>query len=359
MNGATGPLLSIVIATRNDNYAPNMAARQTSALRHLIGQLERRAIPSEVIVVDWNPPSGQPGLVETMPWPRTTEWVSCRVITVPSAIHHTYRHSHLRGMHAAAAWNAGIRRARAPFVLPKSADTFYSEPLADFLGAGGFERGVIYRCDRIDVEADTLDLTAPLPGAAPILRRFGPLPAPFAGIPALHTNACGDFLLMEREAWQAIRGFEEDQGVISPDVDGLALYAAVKAGGRQQLLDHAAVVVKPAHAYGAERRVCRHLHLGWLLRHALLIALRASPERHLRQRIRHDYPRRRLVGYPGVVLPSYARNFLGRLHGWYLEGADLRINGPEWGCANRDLPNTTVRRAAAWDIAEAHAPGPA
>ena len=55
-----GPYLSIVGWTRNDGYTANYAPRTTHAIGVLARQLEAHRVPSEVVVVEWNPPADRP-----------------------------------------------------------------------------------------------------------------------------------------------------------------------------------------------------------------------------------------------------------------------------------------------------------
>jgi len=52
----------------------------------------------------------------------------------------------------------------------------------------------------------------------------------------IHVNACGDFQLMAREHWHALRGYPEFEA-FSMNVDGLFSYIADAAGVKEQVLD--------------------------------------------------------------------------------------------------------------------------
>ncbi len=54
--------------------------------------------------------------------------------------------------------------------------------------------------------------------------------------PLLHTNACGDFTLMSREDWFAVRGYPEWE-IFSFHLDSVLLYIAHYAGIREIILD--------------------------------------------------------------------------------------------------------------------------
>ena len=293
----TEPRLSIVIATRNDDYVSGMADRQQISLSFIIQQLEKFELASEIIIVDWNPPADKPELAKVLIWPRELRWVSVRTVIVPNEVHTTYAYSEKSGMHAAAAWNVGLRRAKGQFLLPKSADTFFSDALVKYLAQESLSEDCVYRCDRVDMPAEAVNRwqkNQQLGVDELMIKRFSRLVQPIAGVPALHTNACGDFLLMSRQSWYEIRGFIESDGVFSADVDGLALHAAVKSGAKEVELPDDCIVAKPYHGRGVEWRVRRELRLGWMLRHLMLLLRQASAEQHLAARNKYDYPKRRL-----------------------------------------------------------------
>ncbi len=59
------PYVTFVSYFRNDNYTSDFVLRVRRATRFLVGQLQRAALESEVILVEWNPPPGRPLIVES------------------------------------------------------------------------------------------------------------------------------------------------------------------------------------------------------------------------------------------------------------------------------------------------------
>ena len=231
------PLISFVICSRNDDYVDGMLARQQAALDILADQLNEFEIQAEIIFVDWNSPPDRPDLPQALKWPPSGRFVSSRVIVVKNEIHLRFRHAEYLGMHLALGFNVGIRRAEGRFILPKSADTFYSDEAVQYLGSANLGGQTFYRCERCDVHPAVLTLTGEAREtffracADSVLRRYlrPEIPRGY-GIPALHTNASGDFLLMAKENWWQIRGFKEWDSVVALDVDGLAMHAAHAVG---------------------------------------------------------------------------------------------------------------------------------
>jgi hypothetical protein len=52
----------------------------------------------------------------------------------------------------------------------------------------------------------------------------------------LHTNACGDFAMMDKESWERLHGYSEYDGY-SFYIDGLLVFSAHAAGIRQKELE--------------------------------------------------------------------------------------------------------------------------
>ena len=63
----------------------------------------------------------------------------------------------------------------------------------------------------------------------------------------LHTNACGDFLLMSRTMWRTVRGFPLDNTVLSLDCDSLIMHAAVALGSHEIRLPPSCRIFKGRH----------------------------------------------------------------------------------------------------------------
>jgi len=60
------PYISIVGWVRNDGYMDGYLPRIRHAIRVLVSQLQRHRVPSEVIVVEWNPPVDRPLIADLL-----------------------------------------------------------------------------------------------------------------------------------------------------------------------------------------------------------------------------------------------------------------------------------------------------
>ena len=109
------PYVTFVSYFRNDNYTSDFVLRVKRATRFLVGQLERAALESEVVLVEWNPPPGRPLIVESLgPLPQGGN-VRVRAIIVGKEHHQPFVGSQEWGMNPAAAANVGLRRAEGRF----------------------------------------------------------------------------------------------------------------------------------------------------------------------------------------------------------------------------------------------------
>ncbi len=249
------PYVTFVTFFRNDGYTDDFDLRVRQATRFLVRQLQRFGIDSEIILVEWNPPAGDALLIDSLgPLPQGG-CVQVRGIVVGKEHHQGFRGAHEWGMHPAAAANVGLRRARGQYVSPKAADSYLSDEIVAVLARRDLAGNTMYRCDRHDVvlgtsellEADDTALLSRLQSLESTPHEYLP-PPPHWHIRDLHTNACGDFLLMSGALWQSMGGYPLDDTVLSLDCDSMIMHAAAARGVREVCLPPACRVYKGAHA---------------------------------------------------------------------------------------------------------------
>ena len=330
-----------------------MLLRQQTSLDILIEQLEKYELESEIIVVEWNPPDHRPRLKDAFHFHDTARMVTVRIITVDGRYHRGYRYADIRPIHCHVAANVGIRRARATFVLPRAADTFYSEPLVKFLASRLLSANHVYRCDRYDFSAEVLRE----PGSQTeiflqacdqnVVERHG-LDANCPGVPPLRWGTVGDFLLMSSERWWAIRGFWQTHDVIGWDCDTLALNAAHGTGASQVVLPQDCRVFKPAHRLTSNLRV-RSNHTP--LTSALSRLARALIPPRIRCSIRYalNVPKRTIEFVDAEVFDSFERIVLPHARKWAKGIGPFYLNDENWGLGEVEFPETVVRRAK-WEV---------
>jgi hypothetical protein len=148
------PYLSVVVTARNDDHGGNLLRRMQVFVDAWINQSKRHNLPSELIVVEWNPPAERERLVTALRWPAETGPCQVRIIEVPAEVHSQYRHAAALPLYQMIAKNVGIRRARGEFILATNIDIVFSDELMEFLARRRLEQGKMYRIDRTDVMSD-------------------------------------------------------------------------------------------------------------------------------------------------------------------------------------------------------------
>jgi hypothetical protein len=154
MSSTREPYLSVVVTARSDDHGGNLLGRMQAFVNCWIGHVRRYQIPSELIVVEWNPPPDRPRLCDALHWPDDLGPCEIRFIEVPPELHRRYEHPEALPLYQMIGKNAGIRRARGRFVLATNIDILFSSELAAFFAQQRLEPGRTYRIDRYDVMSD-------------------------------------------------------------------------------------------------------------------------------------------------------------------------------------------------------------
>ena len=155
------PYLSLVVTARNDDHGGNLLGRMQIFVDGWLAQARRYNIPSELIIVEWNPPAGRPPLAEALRWPADSRPCDVRLITVPPEIHNRFEHGANLPLYQMIGKNVGIRRARGRFILATNIDILFSDELAALLGSQQLRTDRMYRIDRHDAMSD-------VPAGAPV-----------------------------------------------------------------------------------------------------------------------------------------------------------------------------------------------
>lgn len=312
------PYLSVVCASRNDDHGGDPLRRTQIFVSSLARQAEALKLPTELIIVDWNPVADRPGLAGVLQLPSESSYCQARVITVPTELHRRFKYSEKLPFFQMIAKNVGIRRARGEFILATNIDIIFSQELMTFIAHQRLDPNRMYRVDRYDIKAGipleyTLEQTLEYAWKNPIRtnRRFGPaalldhlygddparrhcipnpeffetlngfeavqhdgawLVTPDGGVPMgeIHTNACGDFTLLSREAWERISGYAEFASY-SFNIDSVGVYAAHYGGIEEVSLVPPCVCFHIEHSLGSgwtpegERKLFERLNVAEIL----------------------------------------------------------------------------------------------
>ena len=206
MTAPEAPPLSIVVTRRHDDYGGDRPARVFRALGFNHEKLAARAVPHEIVFVEWNPVPGKRLLAEQIEAALPGVAHDALVAYVADARYQEACTLNPRlGFLEFLAKNVGIRRARGRFVLTTNTDVFFGPELVDRFAAGVLDAGIVYRTNRVDVKFGideshiTWDLLADPRNHVPR--------QPIA--PPLYAGAAGDFVLIDRETFHRLRGYNE------------------------------------------------------------------------------------------------------------------------------------------------------
>ena len=224
------PALSIVLTGRNDDHGADFKARFFRTLRFNARQLSARGIPHEFVFVEWAPPADRPRLVDlvfdAIPDldPAALAWY-----VVDAEYHHAFSLNPRLQYQEFIAKNVGIRRARGRVVLATNCDVYLGRQVLDALERDRFEPGIVYRAARYDLK-ERCDENGPkwseledpenLDGPARRLK------------PPLMAGGTGDFVLLDRETFHRLRGFNEVYRVARIGVDRNFITKALSSGLR-------------------------------------------------------------------------------------------------------------------------------
>ena len=273
------PRVSIVFAVHNPSYAGNLLRRTQTCLRNLIELANRHRFPLEIVIVEWNPHPQHAPFREGLSWPDSLGTVRLRFIEVPAELHLRLPNADRIPIFEYLAKNVGLRRACGQYLLATNPDLVYSEALIRFLAGHRPAPGRFYRVDRSDLsmdvpETDSIDtqLTFCKGHVARVHAYFGSFTPRAQGSPApdwrsileseyaalrsggtlpdgpkheteatmlfpldgLHRNAAGDFFLMARRHWLALRGYPEIY--THSHIDAIMCWMASSAGLTQTIL---------------------------------------------------------------------------------------------------------------------------
>ncbi|HYD04397.1 MAG TPA: hypothetical protein VEC60_01675 [Reyranella sp.] len=324
------------------------------AISCLAWQLEKAGVDAEIVFTEWNPPADRPLLLDLFALPKTLRHVAVRGIVVPGEYHRIYAGADERGFHSAEAGNVGLRRARGRFVTPKSSDTFLSPATIAMIARRDLDADTIYRIDRHDVAVDDQRIWE-LDDEA-LLARLAALPSvPHAwidqsahwGLRDLHTNACGDFLLMSSSYWRGVRGHSLDPTVLSLDIDSLVMHAAAALGARECRWPDDCRVYKPSHPNVSSSRIAL-VWSPWQRMLDRILSEKVSQTAALWARMAFDYPRRRVRGIDSVLGASIERNFVRPARRWARGAIPVPTQPQNWGLADVALEERPLCQAG-WE----------
>ena len=262
--------LSIVTGIRKNDADQYWLNRMQLYVNGLISQCRYFNIDAELIVIEWNKDETESSVFDLLSWPTTLGPLSIRFIQVPPIIHYKIENSDKINFFQYIAVNVGVRRARGKFVLVTSIDVLLSKELAKFIGERRLKTKCCYRVNRHDIGLKNLPFDVPIEKQLELcannvmrihgingtkvfkinktacnkdkyacraefikdsLQAFNSFRTKNSKEPPF-TNASGDFILMDRESWFALRGYPEVPKS-QLYIDGLIVYMAYVSGVSQ------------------------------------------------------------------------------------------------------------------------------
>ena len=221
------PFLNIVVTGRNDDYGGQFAKRFCRALTFNLEQLAEKNLTAEVCLVEWNPVSGRPLLTEELQ-SLLPKWCQRQVTSyvVDSRYQEALSLNPKLGYLEYVAKNVGIRRADARLVLATNTDILFSSPLVEKMSSGELVDGRVYRANRIDLKLgiDESKIHNNLLDNPSNHVPRSPIKPPF------YAGAAGDFILLDRDTFTRLRGFNEVYRLARFGVDHNFLVKARSSG---------------------------------------------------------------------------------------------------------------------------------
>ncbi len=280
------PYISFVIAGRNDDYGGDFNDRLSNSVNQLAHLVEKFRLPSEYIVVNYNPIAEKPSLSQAISWPEKRNYLRIRIITITNEIHKQLENPQVRKslpFYEYIAKNSGIRRARGEYICAANPDILFHPRIITWLSKRPLRRNYYYRTDRCDfkkpisppppdpaefikwlkstiyriyLKGNHYEQKMPFGLTLPVLRLYNrgvlKLELFFSRYPRMgvslgwvvnyhnaeyryHCNVSGDFMMMHRDRWSDLHSYPENTR-ISLHTDSLFVVAAGVNGLKEKVL---------------------------------------------------------------------------------------------------------------------------
>lgn len=296
LNDDKKPLISFVLAGRNDNYGGDFKLRLQRCISSLFNQLNAYNVSSEIIFVNYNPlPDSEISVF--IAWPKSNEFITVKIITVSTELHEDFvKINEVKNVPVLEypAKNAGIRRAKGTFILSMNPDIILDD--AFFLDIPNLKKECYYRCNRFDfelneegLESDALITYAQkhickiwvkaiskeikvgsfsrckfylilLQQKMEILRYNFIKSFNFIWSIKLHAkaeykfhcNVSGDFMLMHNDHWQQLMAYKEN-AFLALHIDALMIVQAATLGLKERTFSYPIYHQEHTRRYNAEK----------------------------------------------------------------------------------------------------------
>jgi hypothetical protein len=223
------PYISIILTGRNDDFGGDFNVRLFRALAFNHRELTRAGVAHEFVLVEWRPVANKPYLASVLAaeFPELTGGQLVSYV-VDERYHDAYSLNPKLQFQEFIAKNIGIRHARGSLILTTNTDIYLGREVVARLARQDFEPAVLYRTERVDLKSncDFRDVDWALLEDERNYETINQIKPP------CFTNASGDFLLLDRDSYQRLRGFNEIYRVAKVHMDSNFCVKAYTAGLR-------------------------------------------------------------------------------------------------------------------------------
>ncbi len=222
------PFLSIVVTGRNDGHGGDFNGRFLRTLAFNHDRLREHGIAHEMVLVEWAPPADRPRLTDLVreSLPHVSPVLTSYLVDprYQDACSLNARLTYMEFL----AKNIGIRRARGQVILSTNADIYLGSGVVKTLAAGGLEPRTVYRATRTDVKlgADVSHVHWDLLEDPRNHTTYKTIQPP------LYSGGSGDFILLQRDGFHALRVFNEVYRLTRIGLDVNFLVKAYASGFR-------------------------------------------------------------------------------------------------------------------------------
>jgi len=144
--------LTVIVQCRNDDYGGHMLLRLQRMLMTTGRMLHSTGVPSEIIIVEWNPVFNVAAIHEEIQREPGMETVPIRVIQVPTAVHMSMPHHKAHPIFEHTAENVAFRRAKGQFILKTNIDNILSPDTILFIARRQLDPRVVYRATYMEYD---------------------------------------------------------------------------------------------------------------------------------------------------------------------------------------------------------------
>jgi hypothetical protein len=144
---------SFIVASRNDNHGGNMKEKNIFFINRWLYHVKKYNLNGELIIVDWN--SKKPLRKVIRPSLLNKNKI-VKIIEVSKQFHNKFKNSKKINFFQMIAKNIGARRADGKFLIFTNIDIIFSEKFFKFFKNNKIKHETIYRADRHDVHLKEL-----------------------------------------------------------------------------------------------------------------------------------------------------------------------------------------------------------